>query len=106
MFLHFLADPLPPLSSTVKMRLFRDLLLAGQVLGAVAQQWPIHNDGLNSVVEWDHYSLMVNGERLFFWSGEFHYWRIPVPELWRDIMEKIKAGKLFLCHINQNVRED
>jgi len=78
------------------MKLFRDLLLAGHLLATVtAQQWPLHNDGLNDVVQWDHYSLMVNGERLFFWSGEFHYWRIPVPELWQDIMEKIKAGELL-----------
>ncbi|KAK0354835.1 hypothetical protein LTR59_008989 [Friedmanniomyces endolithicus] len=75
------------------MKLFRSLLLAGQLLATVAaQQWPLHDDGLNDVVQWDHYSLMVNGERLFFWSGEFHYWRIPVPELWQDIMEKIKAA--------------
>ncbi|KAK3650132.1 hypothetical protein LTR56_006407 [Elasticomyces elasticus] len=74
------------------MKLLRNLLLAGQVLAAAAQQWPLHDDGLNEVVQWDHYSLMVNGERLFFWSGEFHYWRIPVPELWRDIMEKLKAA--------------
>ncbi|KAL0937067.1 glycosyl hydrolase family 35 [Colletotrichum truncatum] len=26
------------------------------------------------------------------WSGELHLWRIPVPELWRDILEKIKAA--------------
>ncbi|CAJ2507467.1 Uu.00g086530.m01.CDS01 [Anthostomella pinea] len=74
------------------MRLFHHLLLAGQLLAAAAQQWPLHDDGLNDIVQWDHYSLIVNGERLFFWSGEFHYWRIPVPELWRDIMEKIKAA--------------
>lgn len=58
------------------------LLAASQLLAAGAQQWPLHSDGLNDVVQWDHYSLMVNGERLFFWSGEFHYWRLPVPELW------------------------
>lgn len=76
------------------MKLFRQLLAASQLLAVTAQQWPLHNDGQNDVVQWDHYSLMVNGERLFFWSGEFHYWRIPVPELWQDIMEKIKAGTL------------
>ncbi|KAK4508536.1 hypothetical protein PRZ48_002275 [Zasmidium cellare] len=35
---------------------------------------------------------MVNGQRLVIWSGEFHPWRIPVPELWIDIIEKIKAA--------------
>ncbi|RYZ88519.1 MAG: hypothetical protein EOP04_09185 [Proteobacteria bacterium] len=29
---------------------------------------------------------IVNGERLFLWSGEIHYWRLPVPELWIDIL--------------------
>ncbi|KAK7984309.1 putative PMA1-H+-transporting P-type ATPase [Apiospora arundinis] len=54
--------------------------------------WPVHNNGLNKVVEWDHHSFMINGERLFVFSGEFHYWRYPVPELWRDLLEKIKAA--------------
>ncbi|OJJ45756.1 hypothetical protein ASPZODRAFT_68809 [Penicilliopsis zonata CBS 506.65] len=64
--------------------------------GAVAEnatdsQWPLDNDGLTNVVEWDHYSFLINNERVFIFSGEFHYWRIPVPELWIDILEKIKA---------------
>ncbi|KZL72031.1 beta-galactosidase B (glycosyl hydrolase family 35) [Colletotrichum tofieldiae] len=62
--------------------------------GALAQDvdWPIHDNGLNEVVQWDHHSYIVNGERLFVFSGEFHYWRIPVPELWRDLLEKVKAA--------------
>ncbi|KAH7333386.1 glycoside hydrolase family 35 protein [Rhexocercosporidium sp. MPI-PUGE-AT-0058] len=59
----------------------------------VAQtQWPIHNNTLNAIVEWDHYSYIIKGQRLFIWSGEIHYWRIPVPELWIDILEKVKAA--------------
>ncbi|KAF2189832.1 glycoside hydrolase family 35 protein [Zopfia rhizophila CBS 207.26] len=54
--------------------------------------WPVHDNGLNDVVEWDHYSFKVNGKRLFVFSGELHYWRIPVPEVWRDLLEKIKAA--------------
>ncbi|KAK7961878.1 beta-galactosidase B [Apiospora aurea] len=54
--------------------------------------WPVHINGLNKVVEWDHHSFMINGERLFVFSGEFHYWRYPVPELWRDLLEKIRAA--------------
>ncbi|KKK16977.1 hypothetical protein P175DRAFT_0529889 [Aspergillus ochraceoroseus IBT 24754] len=53
--------------------------------------WPVHDNGLNKVVQWDHYSFYVHGQRIFIFSGEFHYWRIPVPGLWRDILEKIKA---------------
>jgi hypothetical protein len=40
-------------------------------------QWPLHDNGLNKVVQWDHYSFKVNGKRLFVFSGEIHYWRIP-----------------------------
>ena len=54
----------------------------GLLATAGAQQWPVHDNGLNDVVQWDHYSLIVNNERVFLWSGEFHYWRLPVPELW------------------------
>ncbi|KAJ5245543.1 hypothetical protein N7489_005639 [Penicillium chrysogenum] len=55
-------------------------------------QWPLQDNGLNTVVQWDHYSFQINGQRIFIFSGEFHYWRIPVPALWRDILEKIKAA--------------
>jgi len=55
------------------------------------------NDGLSDVVTWDPYSLTVNGSRVFVLydigltdlsvlmassSGEFHYQRMPVPEMW------------------------
>ncbi|CAO2651105.1 Nn.00g094020.m01.CDS01 [Neocucurbitaria sp. VM-36] len=55
-------------------------------------QWPLHDNGLNDVVQWDHYSFKINGKRLFVFSGEIHYWRIPVPEVWEDLLEKIKAA--------------
>ncbi|KFA49328.1 hypothetical protein S40293_04150 [Stachybotrys chartarum IBT 40293] len=66
---------------------------AGLVLGQeTPAEWPVLDNGLNTVVQWDHYSYYVNGQRLFVFSGEFHPWRYPVPELWRDLLEKIKAG--------------
>lgn len=40
---------------------------------------------------WDSHSLFVRGERIVFYSGEFHPFRLPVPGLWRDILQKIKA---------------
>ncbi|KAI7856110.1 glycoside hydrolase superfamily [Circinella umbellata] len=42
-------------------------------------------------VTWDKHTIMVNGERLFLFSGEFHYFRLPSPGLWYDIAEKFKA---------------
>lgn len=77
------------------MKVSTGLLLTSQLLlAAIAQQtqWPIQNDGETDLVQWDHYSMIVNGERLFIWSGEMHYWRTPVPELWIDILEKVKAA--------------
>ncbi|KAF2470813.1 uncharacterized protein BDR25DRAFT_261998 [Lindgomyces ingoldianus] len=55
-------------------------------------KWPLHDNSLNEVVQWDHYSFKINGQRLFVFSGELHYWRIPVPEVWEDLLEKIKAA--------------
>ncbi|KAL3483498.1 glycoside hydrolase superfamily [Aspergillus germanicus] len=60
---------------------------------ATNSKWPIRDTGLgDKTVQWDHYSLIYNGERLFSFGGEFHPFRIPVPEIWVDIMEKIKAS--------------
>jgi beta-galactosidase GanA len=43
-------------------------------------------------VSYDRYSLIVDGQRLFLWSAEFHYWRLPSPDLWRDVLQKMKAA--------------
>jgi beta-galactosidase GanA len=34
---------------------------------------------------------MVDGERIFVFSGEFHPYRLPVPGLWIDVFQKVKA---------------
>src|SRR4051794_26875698 len=43
-------------------------------------------------VTWDKYSLQVDGKRVYVWSGEFHPFRLPSPDLWRDILQKMKAN--------------
>ncbi|MGN9841174.1 beta-galactosidase [Nonomuraea sp. H19] len=43
-------------------------------------------------VTYDRYSLMVDGRRIVLQSAEFHYFRLPSPELWRDVLEKVKAA--------------
>ncbi|WP_030938218.1 beta-galactosidase [Streptomyces sp. NRRL S-646] len=40
----------------------------------------------------DGYSFLVDGKRTYLWSGEFHYFRLPSPDLWRDIFQKMKAA--------------
>ncbi len=43
-------------------------------------------------VRHDRYSLIVDGQRLVLWSGEFHAFRLPSPSLWRDALQKIRAS--------------
>ncbi|KAG9083717.1 hypothetical protein FS749_005813, partial [Ceratobasidium sp. UAMH 11750] len=40
----------------------------------------------------DQHSLMLDGKRIMAFSGEFHPWRLPSVPLWRDVLEKMKAG--------------
>lgn len=60
-------------------------------------------DRLTDVVDWDQYSLRVNGERVFIYSGEFHYERLPVPELWRDVLEKYKANGMNTVSVRKTL---
>ncbi|KAI1456826.1 glycoside hydrolase family 35 protein [Annulohypoxylon moriforme] len=48
-------------------------------------------DHLAGLVTWDKHSMIIRGERIFIFSGEFHPWRLPSPGLWLDIFQKIKA---------------
>ena len=49
------------------------------------------SDPLQDIVTWDQHSIFVSGERVLFYSGEFHPFRLPVPGLWLDIFQKIRA---------------
>ncbi|KUI73723.1 putative beta-galactosidase E [Cytospora mali] len=46
---------------------------------------------LQNVVTFDEHSILIHGERLFLYSGEFHPFRLPVPDLWLDVFQKIKS---------------
>ncbi|MET1071694.1 MAG: beta-galactosidase [Umezawaea sp.] len=48
--------------------------------------------GSRHEVTYDQHSLMVDGRRILLWTGEFHYFRLPSPDLWRDVLEKVKAA--------------
>lgn len=54
----------------------------------------INNTGLTNTVGWDPYSFFIHDKRIFLHSGEFHTWRLPVPDLWKDITQKAKAAGL------------
>ncbi|EKM56203.1 glycoside hydrolase family 35 protein [Phanerochaete carnosa HHB-10118-sp] len=44
--------------------------------------------------QWDKYTLCIEGQRIFLHSGEFHTFRLPVPDLWLDIFQKMVAAGL------------
>ncbi|RYP61735.1 hypothetical protein DL770_009725 [Monosporascus sp. CRB-9-2] len=46
---------------------------------------------LQDIVTWDAHSIFVRGERILFYSGEFHPFRLPSPGLWLDVFQKIRA---------------
>ncbi|MGH2868147.1 MAG: beta-galactosidase [Solirubrobacteraceae bacterium] len=48
--------------------------------------------GSPHTVTYDRYSLMIDGQRVAIWAGEFHMFRLPSPQLWRDVLEKMRAG--------------
>ncbi|KAI6778661.1 beta-galactosidase B-like protein [Emericellopsis cladophorae] len=71
------------------LRLATLAALAGSAISQdEIEDWPVLDNGLTDIVQ----CYFVNGERLFIFSGEFHPWRNPVPELWRDLLEKVKAA--------------
>ncbi len=43
-------------------------------------------------VSFDARSLMIDGKRLTIWSAEVHAFRLPSPDLWRDVLQKMKAS--------------
>ncbi|XXH04540.1 hypothetical protein Hte_010957 [Hypoxylon texense] len=58
-----------------------------------AMVWDIveKRDLAQDIVTWDEHSLFVHGERVMIFSGEIHPFRLPVPSLWIDVLQKIKA---------------
>ncbi|KAF9018457.1 glycoside hydrolase family 35 protein [Hymenopellis radicata] len=55
-------------------------------LTAETQEWDTNQ------VTFDNYSLILRGQRIFLHSGEFHTFRLPVVDLWPDILQKFKAA--------------
>ena len=46
---------------------------------------------IQNTITWDEHSLFVNGTRVLVLSGEFHPFRLPVPSLWLDVFQKVRA---------------
>ena len=73
----------------------RKLIAAAAVVlaaGLVTPAAPPAVAAPHHTVTYDKYSLKVDGQRILLWGGEFHYFRLPSPSLWRDVLEKIRAA--------------
>ncbi|KAI0318758.1 glycoside hydrolase family 35 protein [Amylostereum chailletii] len=47
---------------------------------------------LTNLVTWDPHSISLFDQRVFILSAEFHPWRLPNPDLWLDVFQKIKSN--------------
>ncbi|KAI0629927.1 glycoside hydrolase superfamily [Trametes polyzona] len=70
------------------------VLLVVDIPSTRATDPPRSSNGLSNVVQWDNYTLFLHDQRMFINSGEFHTFRLPVPELWLDIFQKMVAAGL------------
>ncbi|TDL26310.1 hypothetical protein BD410DRAFT_578022 [Rickenella mellea] len=73
------------------------LALACSLHPAVSQGVPAGSPGFfqgnsTAAVTFDANSLFIDGQRVMIFSGEFHPWRLPVPQLWSDVLQKMKAA--------------
>ena len=59
---------------------------------ATASVTPAAAPGQRHAISYDRYSLKIDGKRIYLWSGSFHYWRLPSPDLWVDVLQKMKAA--------------
>ncbi|MFE2091460.1 beta-galactosidase [Streptomyces sp. NPDC059460] len=89
-----------PLRSRVARRAARGLTVAltalalgsfGLTAEAPAQARPQAAKPAHTV-GYDDTAMTIDGKPLSIWSGEFHYWRLPSPDAWRDVLQKMKAG--------------
>jgi beta-galactosidase GanA len=74
-------------SSVVRVLTVLALLAAPvAIVSSPARAAPRHT------VTYDHYSLKIDGRRVSLRAAEFHYFRLPSPSLWRDVLEKYRAA--------------
>ena len=91
------ARPLPRRRRFVLSHGLAAVLLAGLSAGACGGGTPAvpatgTANGQRHAISYDRYSLKIDGRRVYVWSGEFHYWRLPSPGLWKDVFQKMKAA--------------
>lgn len=69
--------------------------MKARFLSALAAAWALAAGPClagSHAIAWDSRSLKIDGQRVFIWSGEFHPFRLPSPDLWLDALQKMKAA--------------
>ncbi|KAK0444118.1 glycoside hydrolase family 35 protein [Armillaria borealis] len=54
-----------------------------------------YNGRSSAAVTFDQHSVLLDGKRAMIFSGEFHPFRLPAPELWYDVLEKKSQASGF-----------
>src|SRR4051812_34150242 len=85
-------DQVPSAGRRSALSLVTCLALVLACLSGTGQAVAAPAAGPGHSVTYDGYSFMIDGERTYLWAGEFHYYRLPSPDLWRDIFQKMKAA--------------
>ncbi len=68
------------------------LLASTAATAQVAAPAPRTTAAAQSRVTFDERSFIIDGKPTLIWSSEFHPFRLPSPDLWRDILQKMKAS--------------
>lgn len=79
------------ISDLIKL-IVRYLLVAISLVSTAVISAGGSSNATTHAVTYDHYSLSIDGKRTFIYSGEFHPFRLPSPDLWLDVFEKMKAA--------------
>jgi beta-galactosidase GanA len=86
------AAPAPAAAVPVRRPPATSPAATGPAATGPAAAGPAQRTGVSHTIGYDHYSLLLDGQRMYLWGAEFHYWRLPSPGLWRDVLQKLKAG--------------
>ncbi|MBX7057695.1 MAG: beta-galactosidase [Leptospirales bacterium] len=64
-----------------------------------AQSLAYRRDLYGPILDWDRHSFKIRGRRVLLAGGEFHYWRMPDWQRWREILIRYRMGGLNCVRI-------
>ncbi|KAG2171516.1 hypothetical protein INT43_008242 [Umbelopsis isabellina] len=58
-----------------------------------------HRQTYGHLLDWDKYTLSIEGNPTMIFSGEFHYWRLPDRNRWESMLKNYKSAGLNTIRI-------